>query len=256
MRADPLLDVSGIGKSFGGVAAVNGVSFALRKGELRSIIGPNGAGKTTLFNLRTGHIPVDAGRIRFKGRDITRWPPHSIARLGIGRSFQRISVFPRLTIFENVQVGVLSQQRRSYNVYRPAPGTGRSETLQILDAVGLADRADDLGATLPHGDQKRLEVGIALALGPELLLLDEPTAGMSPEERISTIELVGRLVKVRGLTLLFTEHDMDIVFSISDRITVLNQGQVLAVGTPAEIRSNAEVQRVYLGDAEWEASLL
>jgi branched-chain amino acid transport system ATP-binding protein len=251
-----LLNVEGISKSFGGVAAVDDVSFSLMKRELRSIIGPNGAGKTTLFNLLTGHIPADAGRIYFKEKNIAGMPPHSIARSGIGRSFQRISIFSRLSVFENVHVGILSRQKKSYRMFWPARRTAREETLEILEAIGLEPQAGNLAATLPHGDQKRLEVGIALALGPELLLLDEPTAGMSPEERLSTIDLIGNLVKERGLTLLFTEHDMDIVFSVSEKITVLNQGQVIAEGTPEEIRSNAEVQKVYLGEAEWEATLI
>jgi branched-chain amino acid transport system ATP-binding protein len=243
-----LLEVKDVSKAFGGVAAIRHVSFSLEKGELRSIIGPNGAGKTTLFNLVTGHLPIDGGGIRFRGRDIANLPPHAIANLGIGRSFQRSSIFPRLTVFDNVQVGVLSRQKRSFNLFRASARLARRETLDVLQAIGLTPQAGKLAATLPHGDRRRLEVGIALALGPELLLLDEPTAGMSPEERVSTIELVGRLVRERGLTLLFTEHDMDIVFSISERITVLHQGQVLAEGKPAEIRANALVQQVYLGE--------
>jgi len=243
-----MLEAVGVSKAFGGVAAVTGVSFSVEQGELRSIIGPNGAGKTTLFNLLTGHIPIDSGRILFKGRDITNLHPHTIAGLGVGRSFQRISIFPRLTVFENVQVSALSHGKHSFNLVWPSARLARRETADILEAVGLAPQADALAATLPHGDQKRLEVGIALALVPELLLLDEPTAGMSPEERVSTIELVSRLVRERGLTLLFTEHDMDIVFSVSHRITVLHQGRVLADGRPAEIRANAEVQKVYLGE--------
>jgi branched-chain amino acid transport system ATP-binding protein len=244
-----ILEARDIRKAFGGVIATDGVSLSVEKGELRSIIGPNGAGKTTLFNLLTGHIPVDSGTITFNGRDITRLRPHVISSLGVGRSFQRISVFPRLTVFENVQVSALSHRKQSFTLLRPSAHLARQETLDVLDAVGLANLADRLAATLPHGDQKRLEVGIALALAPELLLLDEPTAGMSPEERVSTIELVGRLVRERGLTLLFTEHDMDIVFSISQRITVLHQGRVLAEGKPAEIRANALVQKVYLGES-------
>jgi branched-chain amino acid transport system ATP-binding protein len=243
-----LLEVKDVSKAFGGVAAIRHVSFSLEQGELRSIIGPNGAGKTTLFNLVTGHLPIDGGGIRFRGRDIANLPPHAIANLGIGRSFQRSSIFPRLTVFDNVHVSVLSRQKRSFNLFRPSARLARGETLDVLQAIGLTPQAGKLAATLPHGDRRRLEVGIALALGPELLLLDEPTAGMSPEERVSTIELVGRLVRERGLTLLFTEHDMDIVFSISQRITVLHQGQVLAEGKPAEIRANALVQQVYLGE--------
>jgi len=250
-----LLNVESLCKSFGGVTAVMDVSLSVEKGDLRSIIGPNGAGKTTLFNLLTGHISVDSGNIYFKDRKITKLQPHSIARIGIGRSFQRISIFPRLSVFENVHVGILSRERKSYKMLWPARRMVRTETLEILEAIGLAHQAGNLAATLPHGDQKRLELGITLALGPELLLLDEPTAGMSPEERFSIIELIGNLVKERGLTLLFTEHDMDIVFSISERVTVLHQGKVIAEGSPDEIRTNPEVQSVYLGEAEWETTL-
>jgi len=244
-----LLEVKDVSKAFGGVAAIRGVSFSLEQGELRSIIGPNGAGKTTLFNVITGRVPLDSGRISFKGRSIGHLRPPAIANLGIGRSFQRSSIFPRLTVFENVHVSLLSRERRSFNLWRPSAGMFRGDTLDILDAIGLTRQAGQLAATLPHGDRRRLEVGIALARGPDLLLLDEPTAGMSPEERVSTIELVARLVRERGLTLLFTEHDMDIVFAISQRITVLHQGQVLAEGRPAEVRGNPLVQQVYLGEA-------
>lgn len=247
-----LLTAQNISKAFGGVAAVNKVSFTIDKGELRSIIGPNGAGKTTLFNLLTGHLPVDSGSIFYKDRNITRMPPHSIARMGIGRSFQRISIFPRLSVFENVQIGALSRIGKSSNLFWPARRQAREQTLEILEAVGLLEQAANPASTLPHGDQKRLELGITLSLGPDLLMLDEPTAGMSPEERLSTIDLVGNLVRERGLTLLFTEHDMDIVFSISEKITVLHQGQIIAEGKPQVIKTNADVQKVYLGESEWK----
>jgi len=244
-----MLVVEKVKKSFDGFVAVNGVSFSVNKGEICSIIGPNGAGKTTLFNLITGHLRVDEGKLAFKGIDITNLPPHRICRLGMGRSFQRTNIFPRLTVFQNIQAAVLAHRGESFNFYKPVESFFREETQAILGRVGLKDYGDMVSGSLSYGFQKQLELGIALASEPELLLLDEPTAGMSAKETHQTIELIGRITREEGLTLLFTEHDMEVVFSISARIMVLHQGRLIAEGLPEEIRHSPEVQKVYLGEA-------
>ena len=244
-----ILNVEKLKKSFDGFVAVNGVSFSVKKGEICSIIGPNGAGKTTLFNLITGHLPVDEGRLLFKGMDITRTPPHRICRLGMGRSFQRTNIFPRLTVFENIQAALVAHRGKSLNFFKPVESFFREETQALLERLGLKDFAETVGGSLSYGFQKQLELGIALASDPELLLLDEPTAGMSAQETHQTIQLVGRITREKGLTLLFTEHDMEVVFSISERILVLHQGRLIAEGSPEEVRNNYDVRKVYLGEA-------
>jgi len=246
-----ILEGSGLRKEFGGFVAVGGVDLAVEERAIHALIGPNGAGKSTLFNLLTGYLAPDAGRIAFEGRDITHMPAHTRCMHGIVRSFQRTHIFPKLTAFENVQAAVLSRRGQRFNVFRPARSLYRTEVLAILYEVGLSGSAPVLGGLLSHGDQKRLELGIVLAMEPRLLLLDEPTAGMAPQEKLATMDLVGRIVHGRGLTLFFTEHDMDVVFSVSDRITVLHQGRAIAEGLPAEVRANAEVQQVYFGESEW-----
>ena len=238
-----------VSKSFGGVQAVSGVDFEVREGELACIIGPNGAGKTTLFNLITGYYRPDRGRVAFDGRDITGVPPHRTARLGLVRSFQKTHVFSEMTVRENVQTMVQFRKHRSLNFLAKAAGLERQETGEVLEMVGLGPSASAVAGTLSAGDRKRLELGIALAARPKLLLLDEPTCGMSPAETASTIELIQRLGRERKLTLLFTEHKMDVVFSIAERIAVLHFGRFIAEGVPAAIRANPEVQRVYLGEA-------
>ena len=244
-----MLTVEKVKKSFDGFVAVNGVSFAVEKGALCAIIGPNGAGKTTLFNLITGHLPVDEGKLVFKGIDITHMASHKICRLGMGRSFQRTNIFPRLTVFQNIQAAVLVHRGKSLNFFKPVDSLFREETAVILERVGLKDYGDAVSGSLSYGFQKQLELGIALASEPELLLLDEPTAGMSAKETHQTIELIGRITREEGLTLLFTEHDMEVVFSISQRIMVLHQGRLIAEGTPEDVRKNPDVQKVYLGEA-------
>jgi branched-chain amino acid transport system ATP-binding protein len=244
-----MLNVQNLKKSFDGFIATNGVSFSLQKGEIVSIIGPNGAGKTTLFNLITGHIPLDEGTVRFKGVDTTRMASHRICRLGMGRSFQRTNIFPRLTVFQNIQAALLAHKGKSLTFLKPVESFFRQETGEILERVGLKEFAETTSGSLSYGFQKQLELGIALASDPELLLLDEPTAGMSAQETRQTIELIGRITKEKGLTLLFTEHDMEVVFSISRRILVLHQGRLIAEGTPDEVRNNAEVRKVYLGES-------
>ncbi len=247
MENETVLSVRGLKKHFGGVRAIDGVDFTLRKGDICSIIGPNGAGKTSFFNLLTGHLSPDSGSVVFKGEPITRMPPHKICKRGIGRSFQMINIFSSLPVFVNVQVAVLSQQGRTLNLFSPASNMVREETLEILASVGLQDHSEHVAGSLSHGDQKRVELAITLANRPDLLLLDEPTAGMSPRESAETIALIERVTRQRGLTLLFTEHDMDVVFSISQRVTVMHQGKIVASGTPEEVRANEEVRRIYLG---------
>ncbi len=242
-----MLQVEGLMKSFDDFMAVNGANLAVGKGEIVAVIGPNGAGKTTLFNLITGALKRDRGRIVFKGEEISELPPYDICKKGISRSYQIVNIFPRLTVFQNVQVAVLSYQRRNSNLFRPAQSLAVKETRSILESMGLSGKEKNIAGSLSHGDQKILEIAIALGNEPELLILDEPTAGMSPEETQATMELVKRLGKQRGLTILFCEHDMDIVFSIAQSIMVMRHGQTILQGTPGEIRSNKEVQEAYLG---------
>jgi len=244
-----ILQVDNLAKSFDGFIAVAGVSFQIEKGELCSIIGPNGAGKTTVFNLITGHLPMDKGRVVFNGMDISRLPGHKICRLGLGRSFQRINIFSRLTVFENIQAAVLTHRGKSLSFFTSVQPLFQEETEEILVSVGLQDHRDAVSGSLAYGFQKQLELGIALASNPKMLLLDEPTAGMSRQETKATIELIGKIVREKGLTLLFTEHDMSVVFSISERIMVLHQGQLIASGPPDEVRTNQEVQKIYIGES-------
>ena len=243
-----MLEVLAISKAFDGFQAVDGVSLGVGRGQVAAIIGPNGAGKTTVFNLITGHLHPDAGRVRLNDRDITDLAPHDICRLGMGRSFQRTNIFPRLTVFENIQAALISHHRRGLDLLSRAQGLYRDHAESLLASIGLLDKADEVSAFLSHGNQKQLELGIALASEPELLLLDEPTAGMSATETRETIRLIERITRDRGLTLLFTEHDMEVVFSIAQKITVLHQGRMIAEGTAAEVRRDPEVRRVYLGE--------
>lgn len=245
-----LLRVENVSMSFGGFIAIREVDLNVEAGQMACIIGPNGAGKSTLFNLITGHLTPTTGKVFFHDQDITGQAPHTICQKGMGRSFQRTNIFPRLTVFDNVQVAVLSHVKKSLNFFTPAKNLVQDETFALLADVGLVDEADSISGTLSYGYQKQLELGIALASEPEILLLDEPTAGMSPQETTSTIDLIRQIVTERGLTLLFTEHDMDVVFGMADKISVLHQGAILAEGKPDEVRANAEVQRVYLGETE------
>jgi branched-chain amino acid transport system ATP-binding protein len=239
--------VEGITKSFDDFMAVNGATLTVDKGQIVAVIGPNGAGKTTLFNLITGALKRDSGKILFKDEDISELPPYDICKKGISRSYQIVNIFPRLTVFGNVQVAVLSHQRRSSNLFRPAQNIAVEETRSILENVGLLNKEKSIAGSLSHGDQKILEIAIALGNEPELLILDEPTAGMSPEETLAAMELIKRLARMRGLTILFCEHDMDIVFSIAQSIMVMRHGQTIIQGTPEAVRSNKEVQEAYLG---------
>lgn len=242
-----MLQVEAVEKSFGDFMAVGEANLAVGRGELVAVIGPNGAGKTTLFNLITGHLKIDRGKIVFKGEDISNLSPYEICKKGIGRSFQIVNIFPRLTVFENIQVAVLSQQRKSSHLFRPAQNIAVDMTNSILDSVGLSKKASNIAGSLSHGDQKVLEIAIALGNDPELLILDEPTAGMSPQETSATMELVKELASKRGLTILFCEHDMEIVFSIAQSIMVMYQGQTIVQDKPSAVRRNKKVQEAYLG---------
>jgi branched-chain amino acid transport system ATP-binding protein len=242
-----MLQVETVTKSFEDFKAVNGANLTVEKGEIVAVIGPNGAGKTTLFNLITGALKRDKGKILFKGEDIGELPPYEICRKGISRSYQIVNIFPRLTVFKNVQVAVLSQQRQSRRLFQPAKKLVVGETNTLLESVGLLEKALSVAGSLSHGDQKILEIAIALGNEPELLILDEPTAGMSPEETSTTMELIKRLAQMRGLTILVCEHDMDIVFSIAKSIMVMHQGRTLVQGKPDDVRNNPFVQEAYLG---------
>ena len=243
-----MLEVRGVSKSFAGFYAVAEVSLVIAEGQIAAVIGPNGAGKSTLFNLITGHLQPTAGRVLIQGRDITGVPPHRICRLGMGRSFQRTNIFPKLTVLENVQAALLVHQGRGRNFWSRAETLCRDESATLLASIGLAEQAQMVAGTLSYGNQKQLELGIALASDPKILLLDEPTAGMSANETHDTIALLERIAGERGLTLLFTEHDMAVVFSIAQKIAVMHQGRIIADGSPAAVRADAEVRRVYLGD--------
>lgn len=242
-----MLQVETLRKAFGDFLAVNGAELRVNSGDLVAVIGPNGAGKTTLFNLITGHLKPDQGRILFKGEDIAGQPAHQICRKGVARSFQIANIFPRLTVFRNVQVSVLSQKNLSHTLFRPAHRLVVRETREILERVGLSDRQSALAGSLSHGDKRILEIAIALGNEPELLILDEPTAGMSPEETAATMGLVNRLAREQGLTILFCEHDMDVVFNVATSIMVMQQGRTIVQGPPEEVRRNVTVQEAYLG---------
>jgi branched-chain amino acid transport system ATP-binding protein len=242
-----MLDVRALSKSFAGFRAVSGVSLLVQTRQIAAVIGPNGAGKSTFFNLITGHLRPDGGQVLLDGRDITGAPPHRIAGLGVGRSFQRANIFPRLTVAENVQAALLAHRGRGRDFWSRAERFYRDETISLLASVGLAGQSAAIAGTLAYGNQKQLELGIALASDPMVLLLDEPTAGMSATETAEAMRLLQRIAGERGLTLLFTEHDMEVVFGIAEKIAVLHQGRLLAEGTPEEVRANPEVRRVYLG---------
>jgi branched-chain amino acid transport system ATP-binding protein len=245
-----MLQVERVYKSFDKFLAVNGAELTVEKGQLVAVIGPNGAGKTTLFNLITGMLKPDRGRVVFNGEEISKLPPHEICRKGIARSFQIATIFPRLTVFKNVQVAVLSQQRKSSTLFRPASRIAVDETSRILADVGLLEKADELAGSLSHGDHRILEIAIALGNEPRMLILDEPTAGMSPDETSSTMALINRLAQTRGLTILFCEHDMDVVFNTAQSIMVMHYGKTIIQGKPEEVKNNLEVQDAYLGGAD------
>jgi branched-chain amino acid transport system ATP-binding protein len=242
-----MLEARRLCKAFGGVRAVNLVDLHISEGEISSIIGPNGAGKTTLFNLLTGHLNCDSGQIIFKGENISKIPSHMISQAKLARSFQITSIFPNLSVFDNVQLGIITSKKKNLNIFSKTKTFAITETEEILESVGLCDQKDFISGTLSHGDKKKLDIAIALACKPELLLLDEPSSGMSPAETRAITNLIQKLARQRGLTLVFIEHDMSVVFGISEKIRVMHQGSIIAEGTPEEIRRNEEVQSVYLG---------
>ncbi len=247
-----LLRTEGICKHFGGLRAVDGVDFTLKEGQLKSIIGPNGAGKTTLFNLIAGVYRPTAGKVFFRDRDITRLSLHQTSRLGITKTYQITQIFPGLTVFENVRIAAQSRVS-AFNFWRSthsfAPLNERA--LEILRQVELLEKRNWLASTLSHGERRYLEIGIALATEPQVLLLDEPTAGMSVAETAMCAGLIRRLNRELRLSIVLVEHDMSVVMGISEEILVLNEGRVLAEGTPREVSDNREVQRVYLGEEKY-----
>jgi len=242
-----MLEVHKVTKSFGRFMAASDANLSVKKGSIVAVIGPNGAGKSTLFKMITGHLKPDGGTISFKGKDIGGMAPHDITRMGIGLAFQIVNIFSRMSVFENVQAAVLANQRKMFNIFGRASDMVIPETLAILESVGLSSKADIISGTLSHGDQKVLEMAIALSTRPEMLILDEPTAGMSPEETSVCIDLVKKLRTEQGLTILFCEHDIELVFAISDEIMVLRAGETIVQGPPEQVRENEAVQEAYLG---------
>ena len=243
-----ILQVDGLTKIFGALRAVNNVSFGMDQGDLVALIGPNGAGKSTLFNVITGFLSPEAGKVIFNGEDITKLPPHRITHKRIGVAFQLTNIFPGLTVFQNIQVALFASRGKTKNMYSLAPKMMKEETGEILEAVGLSEMAHTLADSMPQPDKKRLELGIALAGKPELLLLDEPTSGQSAEETFYTMELVKKINEEQGLTILFNEHKMPVVFGIARRIIVMHHGSVIADAEPESVREKKEVQKAYLGE--------
>lgn len=242
-----LLTVRNLKKSFGGVHAVDGVSFEIEAGEMLALIGPNGAGKSTCFNLINGQLKPDAGEILLNGQSIAGLAPRAIWRKGVGRTFQVASTYSSMTVVENVQVALMSANGKLFDFFGSAAKTFRSEALVLLDQVGLKHEADEPCSTLAYGEIKTVELAIALAHGPKLLLMDEPTAGMAPQERNALMALTQRIATERQLGVLFTEHSMDVVFAFAQRIMVLARGQLVAQGAPAIIKEDAKVREVYFG---------
>ncbi len=242
-----LLSVQGLGKRFGGVRAVDGIDFELAAGELLALIGPNGAGKSTTFNMVNGQLAPDQGSIRLDGRELVGLRPRQIWRLGVGRTFQIAQTFASLTVVENVQMALISADSRLYALWRRAADHRRDDAMDLLRQVGMATQADRPCSVLAYGDVKRVELAIALANRPRLLLMDEPTAGMAPGERRDLMALTRDLVVGQGIGVLFTEHIMDVVFAYADRIIVLARGRLIAAGPPEAIRDDRQVQAVYFG---------
>ena len=245
-----LLQVSGLGKSFGGNRAVDDIGFTVAPGELLAMIGPNGAGKSTTFNMLNGQLPADSGSIRLAGQELLGRKPREIWKLGVGRTFQIAETFASLTVLENVQMALISADNRLFSIWRRASAHQVDQAMDLLRQVGMAAQADRPCSVLAYGDVKRVELAIALANKPKLLLMDEPTAGMAPQERNELMALTKRLVTDRGLAVLFTEHSMDVVFAYADRLIVLARGRLIAEGKPAEIRDHPEVQAVYFGSGK------
>ena len=246
--APTLLSVEELSKSYGGVHAVRKGSFALKAGEILALIGPNGAGKSTCFDMLNGQNIPDSGRISLLGQDTTGKKPRAVWRLGVGRTFQITATFPTMTVRENVQVALVSYRRQLFNLRASTPRFAKEEAGRLLELVGMGGYAERPCGELAYGDLKRLELAIALANQPKLLLMDEPTAGMAPRERIELMRLTAQIARQQSIGVLFTEHDMDVVFEHADRILVLNRGTLIAQGTPEEVRRNPQVRAIYLGE--------
>lgn len=241
------LSVQHLSKSFGGNRAVHDVSFELNKGELLALIGPNGAGKSTCFNMLYGILAPDEGSVKLGGRELVGMKPRDIWRLGVGRTFQITAVYNSMSVIENVQMALISHHHKMFSVFNRAARLYRDEAMQFLELISMADQADRAANILAYGDLKRLELAVALAHEPALLLMDEPTAGMAPAERRALMKLTADIVAERGVSVLFTEHDMDVVFENAHRLLVLNRGELLAEGSVEEVRANEKVREVYLG---------
>lgn len=246
----PLLRVAGLGKSFGGVRAVDGIHFDLAAGELLALIGPNGAGKSTTFNMVNGQLRADSGSIQLNGLELVGRKPREIWRRGVGRTFQIAETFASLTVVENVQMALLSQDGKLFSMWRRASDYRRDDALAVLEQVGMKAQAERSCNVLAYGDVKRVELAIAMANDPALLLMDEPTAGMAPKERNELMALTKQLVIDRNIAVLFTEHSMDVVFAYADRMIVLARGRLIAEGAPLEIRDHPKVQEVYFGSGK------
>jgi branched-chain amino acid transport system ATP-binding protein len=244
-----ILETKKLTKKFGGLVAVNNVSIGIKRGICKGLIGPNGAGKTTFFNVICGLLKPTSGKTLFKGEDITGLQPHKISKTGISRSYQITNVFTRLSVLENVRIAVQSRGKENYNFYSNVEDLKehKKRTLEILETVGLKRRAYYLADFLPHGDQRKLEIGMALATEPELLLLDEPTAGVSIEEVPDVIKIIQKIKQTSEITILLVEHKIDVIMDVCDSVMVLHQGSIIADGTPKEITNNKLVQTVYLG---------
>ena len=247
--SDTVLSTQALTRHFGGLAAVNAVSLEVKMGELHAVIGPNGAGKSTLINMLSGDLPPTSGRVSIDGRDVTGFAAHQISRMGVGRSYQKTNVFLSFTAFENCRLAAQSRHKSSMRFFRPAAKLAEVNRTarEALAVAGLETRAESPASALSHGEQRQLEIAMTLATRPKLLLLDEPLAGMGADESSSMVALLKRLVQTHAI--LLVEHDMDAVFALADRLTVMVDGQVLASGRPAEIRANAEVQEAYLGES-------
>jgi branched-chain amino acid transport system ATP-binding protein len=242
-----ILEIRDVYKDFSGLEVLMDIDLSIEEGERHSIIGPNGAGKSTLFNLITGMYKPTRGRIFFKGEEITGLPPHKISRKGLARSFQIINLFPSMSVFENIRNAIISKEHKRFHIFHSLSKMEEinEQAREIIHTIGLWDQSDTPAGELSYGQQRALEIGVTLATDPELILLDEPTAGMSTEETREAVRLIERVTQ--GKTLVIVEHDMEVVFSISDRITVLHYGRILATGPPDEIRENEEVKKAYLG---------
>ncbi|WP_170559755.1 ABC transporter ATP-binding protein [Ruegeria atlantica] len=242
-----VLEVRNLSKSFGGVHAVKDVNFDLKEGEFLALIGPNGAGKTTCFNMLNGYLKPNTGSVSLRGKALIGHPPRKIWRMGVGRTFQITATFLSMTVVENVQMALISHHRRVFDLFSRATRLYADEAMALLELVSMQDQAGRACSELAYGDLKRLELAIALAHDPALLLMDEPTAGMAPSERLALMALTAEIVAKGGVSVVFTEHDMDVVFAHAHRILVLNRGELIAEGTGSEIRTNPLVQEVYLG---------